>query len=407
MSNARTRAQWDPATWSAEMLRSYLEGDFGPTPVFHRVAVIKVDHVGGQLAGPSGEIRQQEIANPKGSILGQIVTDAADLSTPSNFYQVFWPLFPHDLMPVKEGEHVYAIFEDLDERHGLWLARIPDADKVTNLNYTAGSKRFVEEGDDDLEGSTAATERVVRDLEENPEVLSPADSFDLEEDDVPEFNSRVGDRIIHGSNNSAIILSRDRVDTVDSGAREKAGMVDIVVGRSGKDLSMADDSARVMVTMKSDIDSNFSIDAGEGTGEASAVVAKGDQLRLVAREGIKIVVESGTTSIVIDKDGKVSIETPEGVEVSSKEMKISTDDDIVLDAGGDVKVGSSDANSKLVKGDGLKTFLQQLMEPVKAMVVDVVGIPGLGVANSNVGTLVDQAFTSYETTVLSDKNKVE
>jgi hypothetical protein len=93
----------------------------------------------GKLEGPDTEIRKDESPNPKGSIQGRMVSSGADRATPDKELPVFWPLFPHDLMPIKEGEHVYVIFEDNNNRtHGLWISRAPDNFKIEQLNLVPG-----------------------------------------------------------------------------------------------------------------------------------------------------------------------------------------------------------------------------------------------------------------------------
>jgi hypothetical protein len=396
-----------PERLSSGMLRDYLAGHFEPRPVIMKAVVLKIDHEGGKLAGSGAEARKEEPPNPRGSILGRVISSASDLTTPDDLLPVFWPFFPYDVMPVKEGEHIYVLFEDVEQRHGMWLTRIPEQNLIQDLNITPGSKRYTEDKTNDLEKDSVETERIVQDLEIAPKLTKVSEEFQ-KETGIPEFTVRVGDRVIQGSNNTAIILSRDRIDTVESGVKEKAGTIDVVAGRVGSDLNMADDASRMIITMKSDVDANFALDSfGEAAGEVAAIVAKSDEIRLVARNGLKIVVESGPTSVVIDSKGKVTIQTTDAVELTSKSVTITTDDDIVLDAGGDVKVGSADASHKIPKGDALKDFLKSVFDVLAVAPVDTAGIPAISIVNSAVKTAIDGIMSSYESLVLSDKNKVE
>jgi hypothetical protein len=71
-----------------------------------------------------------------------------DRATPSANLPVFWPLFPYDTMPIKEGEHAYVMFEDsIKKQHGVWLCRAPEplnieGKEIDNLNLVLGSDKF-------------------------------------------------------------------------------------------------------------------------------------------------------------------------------------------------------------------------------------------------------------------------
>jgi hypothetical protein len=109
----------------------------------------------------------------------------------------------------------------------------------------------------------------------------------------------------NASTNAEIVFGRDRPAsrfgpyTSDS----DAAAIDIVVGRGGHkigsqtsepppvDPMFDDDAARIHISQKTDVDTNFNIkDLGVGISKGrSAVAIKADGIRLVAREGIKIV----------------------------------------------------------------------------------------------------------------------
>jgi len=117
------------------------------------------------------------------------------------------------------------------------------------------------------------------------------------------------EHVIEGQNNAAIVLGRDRPASRLSGYGGKGdtqcGMIDLCVGRmayspravtgSGEsiwvDPDMKVDSARVYLSQKTDVDKNFGLKSGVvgNTTSKSAVVLKADGVRLVAREGIKLV----------------------------------------------------------------------------------------------------------------------
>jgi len=407
----RSKDSQNPERILNNIINDYVGGRLGGVDqTILKVAILKIDNVGGQLAGP-GTPREDEPPNPRGSFVGRIVSNAADTHSADDELLVYWPMFPHHVEPIKESEHAYVIFEDQEQTHGLWLCRISEPKNIGNLNLTPGTKRFVEDPENDFSSVTA--EQEVQDLDGDPGVAKIDPTFQVEEDSVFEFNQRVGDRVLHGSNNTTIIMSRDRVNTKESGNTEKAGAIDIVAGRTGEDIDLENDAARLLVSMSTSGDENFSIEGEALTdtdrgGNPSYVLGKADQIRLVARKGMKIVVESGPTSIIVDADGKMSIETSKSIDMKAPEVTIETEKDIVLDAGEKTKIGSGDATEKLVKGDKLKTFLTEVIVDILAQSpVDVAGIPGIGIINSAVGSALSAKFATFDLNVLSSDNLVE
>lgn len=165
---------------------------------------------GGQLE----KAEDGETPNPRNSILARVTTFGIDRSLKDEDLDVFWPLFPFDVMPIKEGEHVYVMFEDnINKRHGMWVTRIPEPFNVDNLNLVPAEKKYQENSsDNDL--SDVGIDQAIIDTE--IEVKKPELSPQFSKEEVPDFQARVGDRIIFGSNNTMISLSRDRVDKIDS-----------------------------------------------------------------------------------------------------------------------------------------------------------------------------------------------
>jgi len=102
--------------------------------------------------------------------------------------------------------------------------------------------------------------------------------------------------------NAQIVLGVDRPSSRFSGyggkGHTQASSIDIVVGRMGPnpkhvyvDPNFTTGAARIYISQKTDVDANFKLAAGM-TGESvakSAVALKADAIRLVAREGIKLV----------------------------------------------------------------------------------------------------------------------
>ena len=127
---------------------------------------------------------------------------------------------------------------------------------------------------------------------------------------VPSFAALPGEKVISGDNNSWIVLGRDRNASNISGyggkGHTQCGSIDLVVGRMGANPREIDgsgeeippvnpnftiDSARVFISQKSDVDDYFRLaDGNVGNAKArSAVAIKADGVRIIGREGIKLV----------------------------------------------------------------------------------------------------------------------
>lgn len=120
---------------------------------------------------------------------------------------------------------------------------------------------------------------------------------------VPNYIKANNEKIIQGAGNSYIVLGRDRPASRLSGyggkGHTQAFSIDIVVGRMGPnpksdvhvDPNFEIDAARIHLSQKTDVDKNFNLANGKiGPAEAkSAVALKADGIRIIGREGIKLV----------------------------------------------------------------------------------------------------------------------
>ena len=130
---------------------------------------------------------------------------------------------------------------------------------------------------------------------------------------VPQVNQTPAERIIQGQNNSYIIIGRDRPRGPEGGngaeiANTGAGCIDIIAGLSGVTAKATApdgeevatnknpdlDSARIYISQRAkDIDSEeyFSIAEGQVgyVGQSSAIAVKADSVRIIGRQGIKLV----------------------------------------------------------------------------------------------------------------------
>jgi hypothetical protein len=117
------------------------------------------------------------------------------------------------------------------------------------------------------------------------------------------------EKVIKGQNNSYIVFGRDRPSTMQSGyggkGHTRCSAIDIVVGRmganprevneAGEDVychpNLELDAARIYISHKTDVDNNFKlVDGGVGNAKSrSAIALKADGIRIIGREGIKLI----------------------------------------------------------------------------------------------------------------------
>lgn len=196
----------------------------------------------------------------------------------------------------------------------------------------------------------------VRNISKEAKVKNAGIAGDALQEPVPSYINMSGDEVMKGANNTWIVLGRDRPASRLSGygglGDTQAGAIDLVVGRMSNkpkegafvDPNFKTDAARIYVSQKTDIDKNFSI-VGGGVGESvarSGVGIKADSIRIVGREGIKLV--TGT-----DKE-------------NSQGGKISAINGIDLIAGND------DVDLQpLVKGLNLSEGLEQLCDNLESI----------------------------------------
>ena len=135
------------------------------------------------------------------------------------------------------------------------------------------------------------------------------------DEDVPSFRRAKCEKVIYNSNNSFIVLGRDRPESLASGCGGKGwtgtGMIDLVVGRGAvysaqkkkalgpKDLigpSFATDAARIYITQKSlGIDDYFGFtNTKTDSYGKSAIALKADHTRIIARESVRIYAGAGS-----------------------------------------------------------------------------------------------------------------
>ena len=200
-------------------------------------------------------------------------------------------------------------------------------------------------------------------LEENPlykqGVMGKGAGGSRTSEPIPSFAAADSEKVIENGTNASIVFGKDRPGSKLSGYGGRgdagAGTIDIVAGRMSHSPAKVNDNdediqanpdfkidaCRIYVSQKTDIDDNFDLVDGKlGRATARAGIGiKTDALRLIGREGIKIV--TGT------------------------DVKNSTGENIVSVGGIDLIAGNDDRDLQpLVLGDNLKESLNKLSDHV-------------------------------------------
>ena len=175
----------------------------------------------------------------------------------------------------------------------------------------------------------------------------------------PRYNKSDSETVIQGTNNQFIIIGRDRPRGLSSGyggqGNSHCGAIDIVTGMSGMlarvvdksgDLLNTDkspelDAARIYISQRTNIDQNFNLPDGVvgSPTPRSGIAIKADGVRVIARDGIKLV--TGTD------------------EYNSQGVAIDAISGIDLIAG-----GNDEDMQPLVKGNNLEIALREILELV-------------------------------------------
>ena len=183
---------------------------------------------------------------------------------------------------------------------------------------------------------------------------------------VPQFDRADCEVILNNENNSWIVLGRDRPADITSGyggrGNTQAGSIDLVVGRMASSKggpetdkivapNMFTDAARIYISQKTDVDVNFGLVGDAAVEERSAVAMKADAVRIIGREGIKLVTgkAKGVTG------------TGQGGEKNSQGGEIETIAGIELIAGNDVE---TEELEPIVKAYALAEALEVIMKQV-------------------------------------------
>ncbi|MHA2275315.1 MAG: hypothetical protein ACXAC2_06095 [Candidatus Kariarchaeaceae archaeon] len=181
-------------------------------------------------------------------------------------------------------------------------------------------------------------------------------------DESPPYIPLSGDKELSGKHNTSIVFGRDRPASMFSGYQKEGdtqvGAIDIVVGRLGykarsrdkkgkplyTDPNFVHDAARIYISQKSDIDEYFNLADGivGNSKTKSAIGMKADGIRIIARDGIKL----------ITRTDRVNSQGGDVVDVNGIDL-IATNDDSDL--------------QPLVKGGNLAEALMKLTDQVDSL----------------------------------------
>ena len=179
---------------------------------------------------------------------------------------------------------------------------------------------------------------------------------------VPRHNQAACEKVIEGQNNTFIVLGRDRLGGTLHGyggiGHPRCGTIDIVAGKMSNLVITEDpsvgpvqvnpntalDASRIYISQKTDVDKNFNLadgKVGKSIGKA-AIAIKSDAVRIVAREGIKLI----TGTDIINSRG-ASLVTVTGI---------------------DLIAGNNDSSLQpLVKGESLVKTLSDMVDRISEL----------------------------------------
>lgn len=175
---------------------------------------------------------------------------------------------------------------------------------------------------------------------------------------IPVYNEATSEQVYQGRNNTFIVLGRDRPAGIHSGyggrGTNRAGSIDIVAGRCSAvikttdskgeslcaDPSMEYDASRILISQRTDVDRNFYLPGAPVINKA-AVAIKSDNVRIIAREKIKLVCNTDK----YDSNGELKIQL-NGVELFATDGV------------------SANTLQPMVKGDNLSEVISDLYEKI-------------------------------------------
>ena len=229
----------------------------------------------------------------------------------------------------------------------------------------------------DINGAPEEQKEAIDSRSQKDKAVSSGIGGDPIYEPVPKYIQTSSEKVIKNKNNAWIVLGRDRPQGRFSGyggaGHTQCASIDIVTGRKGTAQDWTDpdfkrDAARIYVSQKTDVDANFGLAAGligstisinastnQGTNVVtqppasisrvvprSTVAMKADGVRIIAREGIKL--------------------------VTGVDSQNSQDGAVRSIAGVNIIAGNDDSDMQpLVKGDNLTEALSRMVDHIDSL----------------------------------------
>jgi hypothetical protein len=235
----------------------------------------------------------------------------------------------------------------------------------------------------DLKGYSTNQKKSLDEATDEEKISIEGINNDRKAEPIPSYRKAPCEEIaINGQNNAQIVTGRDRPSTLLSGyggaGHSRSGAMDIVVGRhipeegiedeSGDkiyvDPNFEKDAARIYISQRTDIDNNFNITDG-GVGKSlkkSGIAIKADAVRVIGREGIKLVTKTESTNSLGGSISKIK--------------------------GIDLIAGNKGGLQPMVKGKNLLDFLKTVQD-------DLVAITGMVNSLATKQIALDAALSSH------------
>jgi hypothetical protein len=253
--------------------------------------------------------------------------------------------------------------------------------KPINVNGDSNktsSDNFIELNSQELKVKDEETANALKEIPEDVVLRYEGIGNRRKLEKVPEFNSTNSEKVLRGEGtNSWIVLGRDRPSSPATGyggiGATQCGAIDLCVGRVGDwktiagvaardgagarpsrgsapkrklvaDNDFVRDAARIYISERSDIDDYFGIAAGKagGLNGLSGIAVKADSVRIIGREGIKLVTRTDENN---SKGGNA---------------------DVIM--GIDLIAGNDDSDLQpMVKGENLRDLLRYMVEDIRSL----------------------------------------
>ena len=355
---------------------------------------------------------------PRNSIIATIVSDREGWSPKLEIFYPFFS--GHLSLPVKPGEKIWVIYDSVKRTKsgkGYWITRIVTSENIDDINYTHADREALyvsknSTADSPMAAQTGITNitldealsfptggpsqknNTFSDPERYNTIVDSSTSYldNFIGEPVPRISKRVGDLLLQGSNNASILIGQE-MSLIDSPPLADTGTIDIVTGLGQTEETSAiasnpnsrgydeivkvpelsnltsnpaegkpdfiNDLSRIYVSMKTSADENFSIEVegmDQSEGGKPAIVVKTDQLRLVARDDLKIIVGDVITgaSVVLKSDGDIVF-----LPGSSGIIKLGGDDADKAILCSDTTLGATNAEGTVSAGPLVTTALGQ------------------------------------------------